>query len=74
MADNSPNTPTLNGIAMAQWRFGLIAPVIQNTYLEVSEMAYYRRITEQALTRPDGIEVHLCPNTSEDAYFILFAL
>ena len=63
MATNSTNTPTAEQIAVAQWRFGLVAPVIQNTYLEVSEMAYYRRITEQSLTRPDGIEVQLSPNT-----------
>ena len=63
MATNSPNTPTPEQIAVAQWRFGLIAPVIQNTYLEVSEMAYYRRVTEQPLARPDGIEVQLSPNT-----------
>ena len=26
-------------------------------------MAYYRRITEHPLTRPDSVEVQLCPNT-----------
>ena len=63
MATTSPNLPTPEQIAVAQWRFGLIAPVIQNTYQEVSEMAYYRRITEQPLTHPDGSEVQLKPNT-----------
>ena len=63
MTTNSPGTPTPEQIATAQWRFGLIAPVIQDTYLEVSEIAYYRRITEQPLTRPDGVEVQLSPST-----------
>ena len=63
MTTNSPGTPTPEQIATAQWRFGLIAPVIQDTYLEVSEIAYYRRITEHPLTRPDGVEVQLSPST-----------
>lgn len=63
MAANSPNTPTPGQIAVAQWRFGLIAPVIQNTYPETSERAYYRRVTEQPLMRPDNMEVQLRPNT-----------
>jgi len=39
---------------MAQFKFGLIAPVLQNTYSEASAMAYYRRVTEEPLNRPDG--------------------
>ena len=63
MNTNSPSTLFPKGIAVAQWRFGLIAPVIQNTYPEVSEVAYFRRITEHPLARPDGIEVKLSPKT-----------
>ncbi len=57
--------PTPAGIALAQWRFGLIAPVIQGTYQESSEIGYYRRVTAQPLKRPDGDEVVLSPKTLE---------
>ena len=51
------------GMAVAQWRFGLIAPVIQDTYTEESEMAYFRRVTENPLTKPDGSEIQVSPKT-----------
>lgn len=41
---------------MALFRFSLIAPVIQNTYSDASATAYYKRITENPLMRPDGTE------------------
>ena len=62
-SSRSPFSPTVSGIDVAQWRLGLIAPVIQNTYLETSEAAYYRRITERPIQRPDGEMVELSPNT-----------
>ena len=65
MANNEMVTPTPDGIALAQWRFGLIAPVIQNTYQEQSEAAYYRRVTENPLKRPDGTEAVFSPDTLE---------
>ncbi len=39
---------------MAQFRFALIAPVIQELYPDASRTAYYKRITEKPLTFPDG--------------------
>jgi transposase InsO family protein len=41
---------------MAHFKFGLIAPVIQDTYPDKSPGAYYRRIAEKPLLRPDGTE------------------
>ena len=63
ISSRSPVSPTVSRIDIAQWRFGLIAPVIQNTYLETSESAYYRRITAELIQRPDGDMVELSPNT-----------
>ena len=63
ISSRSPVSPTVSRIDIAQWRFGLIAPVIQNTYLETSESAYYRRITAEPIQRPDGDMVELSPNT-----------
>lgn len=39
---------------IAQFRFALIAPVIQDLYPDVSRTAYYKRVTEKPLTLPDG--------------------
>lgn len=47
----------------AQFRFGLIAPVIQNLYPDASAAAYYRRITENPITRPDGSSFRYSPDT-----------
>lgn len=63
MTLKTSSTPEAAGIAVAQWRFGLIAPVIQNTYIEVSESAYYRRITEKPIPDVSGNEIWLKPNT-----------
>jgi putative transposase len=43
-----------NNIEMAYFRFSLIAPVIQNTYTEPTKTAYYKRVTEEPFTLPDG--------------------
>ena len=43
-----------NPFQMAQFKFGLIAPVIQGTFDESTPTAYYRRVTSLPLTRPDG--------------------
>jgi len=50
---------------MAQFKFGLIAPVIQNLYPDVSAAAYYRRITENPIIRPDGTSYQYKPDTLE---------
>jgi len=52
-----------NPHAMAHFKFGLIAPVIQGTYPDASAIAYYRRITEQPLQRPDGTSYHYKPKS-----------
>ena len=52
-------------IEVAHFRFALIAPVIQNTYLEPSAAAYYRRVTQNPLDLPDGSQVSYKPNTLE---------
>lgn len=43
-----------NAAKIAQFRFALIAPVIQGLFPDVSRTAYYKRITEKPLTFPDG--------------------
>ena len=47
----------------AHFRFGLIAPVIQKTYPDASAMAYYRRVTEKPIIRPDGTTFSYNPGT-----------
>ena len=39
---------------LAQFRFALIAPVIQGLFPDSSRTAYYKRVTEKPLTFPDG--------------------
>ena len=48
---------------MAHFKFGLIAPVIQNTFPDASASAYYRRITKDAIVRPDGSSYLYNPGT-----------
>ena len=45
----------LDPIEYAQFKFALIAPLIQGLYTEESELAYCKRITEKALTLPNGV-------------------
>ncbi|MCL2165334.1 MAG: DDE-type integrase/transposase/recombinase [Oscillospiraceae bacterium] len=52
-----------NPFQMGQFKFGLIAPVIQGTYNEKSPSAYYRRITKEPLKRPDGSIFRYSPQT-----------
>lgn len=40
--------------AIAQFRLALIAPVLHDLYPDVSRNAYYRRVTQDPLTLPDG--------------------
>jgi hypothetical protein len=47
-------TITQQNIAMAQFKFALIAPVIQELYPDASRIAYYRRVTKEPLKKPDG--------------------
>jgi len=50
---------------IAHFRFALIAPVIQGLFPDPSAAAYYRRITQEPITRPDGITFHYNPKTLE---------
>ena len=52
-------------IDMAYFRFSLIAPVIQGVFTEPTKSAYYRRVTENELTLPDGRNVRYNPRTLE---------
>lgn len=48
---------------IAHFRFGLIAPVIQDKYPDSSAMAYYRRVTQQPIELPDGTFYKYNPGT-----------
>lgn len=50
-------------LEIAHFKFGLIAPVLQGTYPDSSAMAYYRRITENPIIRPDGTPYKYNPGT-----------
>ncbi|MDT3702942.1 MAG: DDE-type integrase/transposase/recombinase [Thermincola sp.] len=54
-----------SAIDMAYFRFALIAPVIQGIFTDPSKTAYYRRITENQLTLPDGRTMRYNPKTLE---------
>jgi hypothetical protein len=41
-------------VKIAEFRFALIAPVIQNLFTEASKTAYYKRVANQPLALPDG--------------------
>lgn len=49
--------------AIAQFKFAIIAPVIQELYPDASRTAYYERITEKPFTLPDGTTAQYSPNT-----------
>lgn len=50
---------------IAQFRFALIAPVIQGLITEPSNTAYYKRVTEKPLAFPDGTTRELSYKTLE---------
>lgn len=50
---------------MAYFRFSLIAPVIQGTFTDPSKTAYYRRVTENAFSLPNGKTMIYNPKTLE---------
>ena len=49
----------------ACFRFGMIAPVIQGTFPDASEAAFYRRITQEPVTLPNGQVFRYSPDTLE---------
>lgn len=50
---------------VAQFRFGLIAPVIQDIYPDASRSAYYKRVAAKPFTLPDGSVVEYNYKTLE---------
>ena len=52
-------------MGIAQLRFGLIAPVIQETYADASASAYCRRVAQTPQVLPDGRKVQYKPKTLE---------
>ena len=48
---------------IARLRFGMIAPVIQETYPDESIMAYCRRVSKIPMQLPDGRTVSYKPKT-----------
>lgn len=62
----SKNTETMKHAAeVAQFRFALIAPVIQGIFPDASATAYYKRVTAAPLTLPDGSSVTYSYKTLE---------
>ena len=49
--------------AIAQFKLAVIAPAIHGLYPEASRNAYYKRVTQQPLTLPDGSTAHYKPGT-----------
>ena len=52
-------------VDMAYFRFSLIAPVIQGTFTDPTKTAYYRRVTENSFTLPNGKTMIYHPKTLE---------
>ena len=62
----SKDTETMKHNAeVAQFRFALIAPVIQGLYPDASATAYYKRVTASPQTLPDGSTVTYSYKTLE---------
>ena len=62
----SKDTETIKRDAeVAQFRFALIAPVIQGLFPDASATAYYKRVTASPLTLPDGSTVSYSYKTLE---------
>ena len=62
----SKETETMKHNAeVAQFRFALIAPVIQGLFPDASATAYYKRVSAAPLTFPDGTSVKYSYKTLE---------
>lgn len=59
MAEKNETKDPLYGIKLAEWRYGLIAPVILGTRNEPSDAAYYRKLTEKPIKYYDGSDIQL---------------
>lgn len=58
-------TNLTNAAKIAEFRFALIAPVIQGLFPDASRTAYYKRVTEKPLEFPDGTVKELSYKTVE---------
>lgn len=67
---NTSNSDLTKAVDIAQFRFALIAPVIQGLFPDASKMAYYRRVTEKPFTLPDGSTVRYQPKTLEKWVYV----
>ena len=56
---------TRHDAEVAQFRFALIAPVVQGLFPDASATAYYKRVTASPLTPPDGSTVTYSYKTLE---------
>lgn len=65
-----------SAMELAYFRFALIAPVIQGNFTDPSKTAYYRRVTENELTLPDGRTTRYNPKTLEkwEEYYKKFGM
>ena len=57
MSNTYANDELAKATQIAQFRFALIAPVVQGLFSETSATEYYKRITQKPLTLPDGSTV-----------------
>lgn len=62
---STSNSDMVDAVKIAQFRFALIAPVIQGLFPDASRSEYYRRITAKPFTLPDGTVVEYKPKTIE---------
>lgn len=65
MSDTYANDELAKATSVAQFRFALIAPVVQGLFSDASATEYYKRITEKPLTLPDGSSVAYSYKTIE---------
>ncbi len=62
---NKDTEQTRHNAEVAQFRFALIAPVVQGLYPDASATAYYKHVTEKPLTLPDNSTVTYSYKTLE---------
>lgn len=62
---NTQNPDLKKAVEMAQFKFALIAPVVQGLFTDASIAEYCRRVTEKPLTLPDGRTMAYKPKTVE---------
>ena len=56
---------------IARLRFGMIVPVIQETYPDESIMAYCRRVSKVSMQLPDGRTVHYSQKQSGNGFLCI---